>query len=532
MNYLLKGDISGIQEFIFNVQSKGAAKTLKARSYYVQILGYAACKLTLQKLDVEKEFYEGGGSFFIEFEAKNDDEASKKVKSIQDTINQFQKEEDLLIRLAFVPIGSDGFEKAWLKLRKESNKQKQKFFGNHHPYFRPFEKTDTEKEAEKFPQAKKWIKKISELPENNLYEALTNIMVKKQTILTNLLGITFTEENARFDGALINKLPFWENYEEITAYKKYRETNKSLYAGDDELDGENIIDFDALGDFAQYRTGTNKLGILKLDVDNLGQLFGASNEQNAKEYSKSFSEFFTRTIYEGLFASQSFGLNDIQEEAYRANIYPIFTGGDDCFIIGGWDAILCFTKDLHELFVHDSMLSKIRLDNKPISFSAGIVLVNPTHPVRHFVELAESALTKAKADGKNKICVFDLTFSWADYKHILATSKLLAVEMITENISRAYLDKIRKSARGFNALQNRDGADFDKIYKLRYYLSKKDNKLDKVVEALFDPYYENLKSRLLDKNYRATYDVAIYPAIARVTEFLTKSKLKYETHSE
>lgn len=33
--YLLKGDISGIQEFIFNVQSDGAAKTLKAKSYYV-----------------------------------------------------------------------------------------------------------------------------------------------------------------------------------------------------------------------------------------------------------------------------------------------------------------------------------------------------------------------------------------------------------------------------------------------------------------------------------------------------------------
>lgn len=30
--YIIKGDISGIQDFIFNIQSEGAARMLKARS--------------------------------------------------------------------------------------------------------------------------------------------------------------------------------------------------------------------------------------------------------------------------------------------------------------------------------------------------------------------------------------------------------------------------------------------------------------------------------------------------------------------
>ena len=33
--YIVKGDLSGIQNFIFNIPSKGAAKELKRRSLYV-----------------------------------------------------------------------------------------------------------------------------------------------------------------------------------------------------------------------------------------------------------------------------------------------------------------------------------------------------------------------------------------------------------------------------------------------------------------------------------------------------------------
>ena len=99
--------------------------------------------------------------------------------------------------------------------------------------------------------------------------------------------------------------------------------------------------------------------------------------------------------------------------------------------------------------------------------------------------------------------------------------------MIANNINRSYLDKIRKSAKGFNALQNKDGIEFDRIYKLKYYLSKNDKNLGDIVEKLFEPYYKALSDRLLGKNDEQ-YDVAIYPAIARITEFLTKTRLNYE----
>ncbi len=64
---IIKGDLSGIQEFIFNIPSKGAARMLKARSFFVQViveLAVEKIKLFCQNKDFEV-INKSGGSFFI-----------------------------------------------------------------------------------------------------------------------------------------------------------------------------------------------------------------------------------------------------------------------------------------------------------------------------------------------------------------------------------------------------------------------------------------------------------------------------------
>lgn len=521
-SYLLKGNISGIQDFIFNVQSKGAAKTLKARSYYVHILSNLAAEFILQELPVSELFYNGGGTFFIEFESINDSIAKESVERIKILLDESQRYEDLLIQLSFVSTGGKDF---WVKLRDKANAEKLKCFSEDLKFFEEFSRNKQNDDG-RFPHIENLISKSSLNKDANRFKIFTEMMVKQKKVFVKLLEGEFDEEDANLDEGLINKLPFWKNYSGIDNYKRYRIENTDAYTGDNSLRDENIIDFDALGDFAAHRTGTNKIGILKLDVDNLGQLFGADNYENVKKYSALFSNFFNEIIYNSLYNAGSFSLIGDAVEAYRPNIYPIFSGGDDCFIIGSWDAVLCFANDLHNLFSTNIDISRLRVNDKSMTLSAGIVLVNPTYPVRNFAELAEMALSKAKLNGKNKVSIFGLTFSWDEYKHLLDIAKIVADEMISKNISRSYLDKIRKSASGFNALQNKGGADFDRIYKLKYYLSKNDEKLGPIVSKLFEPYYETLKNRLLgDPN--SAYDVAIYPTITRIIEFLTKPKLNY-----
>jgi len=64
---LIKGDVSGIQEFIFHIPSKGAAKSLKGHSVYVSLLSdvitrYMAREMGLKEANI---LYNGGGNFYI-----------------------------------------------------------------------------------------------------------------------------------------------------------------------------------------------------------------------------------------------------------------------------------------------------------------------------------------------------------------------------------------------------------------------------------------------------------------------------------
>jgi CRISPR-associated protein Csm1 len=517
--YLLKGDLNGIQEYIFNVQSKGAAKSLKARSYIIQMISHVACKFCLNELPYSTIFYDGGGNFFIEF-GEDGSEIDKKVSSLQEEMNTFLCREDFAITLSYVPIKAP-FGESWKDLSKQSNLLKLKRYNNCIIFFEPYDKSYEEKtlNKEKFSSI---LKEKSNLESgNDLYKAITDEMVKHDFFGFTMFDDTLEKDSTDFDGKLENKLPFWETYTELNAYHEYRKKNKELYPEDNHIQKGNIIDFNAMGDFAAHRTGTNKIAILKLDVDSLGSIFGAKrNRGELMNLSKRFRSFFNETLYT-IFKLGTFQLSEEKEENYDANIYPIFAGGDDCFIIGSWDAALYFLSDLHDAFNKEF--------KNEATISAGIILISPSYPVKSFAELVDDSLSKAKKEeGKNSVCLFDMVFSWKDFKHILQTSKKLRnVMKEKKEINRSYLDKIRKSAKGFNALQNSDGIDFNKIYKLKYYLGRKDNDFKEIVELLFQPYYEALENRLLRKK-GTKINVSIYPTIARITELLTKTELSYE----
>ncbi|MDM1406640.1 hypothetical protein [Myroides sp. DF42-4-2] len=524
MRYLVKGDFSGIQEFIFNVKSKGAAKALKARSYYIQLVGFMACQYTVKKLPDAKIYYEGGGVFYIRFKLDNEISIEDFFRTVELEVKTIFSSYGLYLNMAYVPLDITDFGKTWSDLRKEVNIKKLMYSSTNEHFFEPFfrVKQRENKNDSRIEQLLEQLKIKKTIP---IYDSLKEIF----EIEANTSLFDYIDKFTVYANSLESNIPIWDNYSALKEYQQVRIANALDYTGALKLEAKDVVDFDGFGDFAKHRTGTSKIAVLKLDVDNLGKLFGQTvNEKEGEQYSQQLSDFFNEYFFETLFNKKTFKINDI-EEGYNANVYPIFSGGDDCFVIGSWDAVLCFALDFQQVFI-DEIAKKIELKNgEGLTISAGIVLVDPTYPVSSFSELAEEALAKAKNNGKNKITIFDLTFTWEEFSHIVTVSKNLAKEMEVNKISRAYLDKIRKSAKGFNALQNTNGADFDRIYKLKYYLSKNAESLGTIVDQLFDPYYETLKANLLNEKTKYSYNVAIYPAIARVTELLTKAKLNYDT---
>ena len=64
---LIKGDISGIQNFLYHIQSEGAANQLRGRSFYLQLLTEAIAHWVLKQFDlpITNLLLASGGHFFI-----------------------------------------------------------------------------------------------------------------------------------------------------------------------------------------------------------------------------------------------------------------------------------------------------------------------------------------------------------------------------------------------------------------------------------------------------------------------------------
>lgn len=64
---LIGGDLSGVQDFIYTISHRQAAKSLRGRSFYLQLLTEAVLRFTLSELGLPytNVIYSGGGHFFI-----------------------------------------------------------------------------------------------------------------------------------------------------------------------------------------------------------------------------------------------------------------------------------------------------------------------------------------------------------------------------------------------------------------------------------------------------------------------------------
>lgn len=90
---LIGGDISGIQDFIYSISSKGAAKSLKGRSFYLQILTEVIAKYVLKRLElpITNLLYVGEDHFFILAPKSLEDKFYDVKKKVGDILIEYHK---------------------------------------------------------------------------------------------------------------------------------------------------------------------------------------------------------------------------------------------------------------------------------------------------------------------------------------------------------------------------------------------------------------------------------------------------------
>jgi CRISPR-associated protein Csm1 len=512
-NWLLKGDISGIQDFIFNVKSEGAAKTLKARSFYVYAMSKLAIDLIEEKAGSSnvKIMYDGGGNFYLF--CKN--LSSEDLAELQTKINLELERSDLHLALSGIRYDSNSldYHSLWSNLNRKSVSDKLSRFEHQITAFNvqsaPDDNTDRFKDF------------AGQLTQNiSGFEISYGNTIVDDSRQYQLFERTFqlSKSNTTLSKHLIAKLPR-------------------------SADG-SIVEFGELADLAKSRTGTAKIAVLKLDVDFLGDTFNEiTSPSESAELSNKLLRFFTEGLTD-LWQSEFEWTKcvtptkwedirlkhkklEILKARYSDNIYPVFAGGDDCMMVGAWDAVFEFANLVKKEF--DNFLLTIDAKYRNLTFSGGMVVVGAKFPVVRFAAMAQDALDKAKYSNpkKNRICVFDAVLRWDEFKDCEDLAHSIRDLILGKNEPRSILERISRSARGFGRLQDRlertNSLYTAQVWKLFYFIRNSKNR-EEIERRIIQKYSEALLKDITRPEKAENYsNPQQFPVAARWAELLTKN---------
>ena len=486
---LIQGDFFGIQDFIFSGGSdsnKGAAKILRGRSFQVSLFTELAALKILNacKLPTTSQMMNAAGKFLIV--APNTEEVENAIKQVQTELNQwFIKETYGLIGLgiAVQPATSSEFEQTnYEKLFEQTNYEKlvEKLFKNlEKQKLKRLDLTDTTQSVQEVEYPNGVCKMNSFFPAQmgKEYSLISEDQIKIGEMLAKKQRIIIADINAEINHQYetqILKLPIFDfkviftNSREDTKEFGYpvkllqiyrfwdfslpETTNSAIWNGYARRYINAYVPFDDEGKIVTFEDiqtrdkGQNALMTLKGDVDNLGTIFQQgiqpANIAKMAALSRQMNQFFSLWL-----------------PAYCAenspNMYTVFAGGDDFFLIGPWYSTQKVAHEMQQAF------SRYVAENPEIHFSVGMVMSKSNIPVPRLGDLAEEALEKAKdidkgktvstaegidkgkiastAEGKNAVTIFNRSVKWADWKQLCDLEEEIHRLADTYKISTSYL---------------------------------------------------------------------------------------------
>lgn len=217
------------------------------------------------------------------------------------------------------------------------------------------------------------------------------------------------------------------------------------------------------------------LGVLRMDIDGLGEIFINGIPDN----DKSFSAYATMSSHLDWFFSGY--LNEIRKK-YSNQINIVYSGGDDVFAVGRWDCLILFAEDIRKEF-------RMFVGRDDISISGGIAIVNNKFPIAKAAEMAGNNEHKAKDfNGKNAFHFLGKTVSWNQEYAYVKSKKDEFIHLIKDyGMSKGILHKIMifESIQANNERNNKKEGfvpDLSYYWNAAYYLKRYMENKEQVVK--------------------------------------------------
>ena len=449
---LVSGDISGIQDFIYTIPSKGALKSLRGRSFYLDFLLEHIVDEILAAVGMSRSclLYTGGGHFYMLLPNTPDVVAvlQKASQQINDWFMQ-RLGNRLYLALGWTPCTANEFmdtkenctAQAFRRVSQIVAKRKLQRYDEYQltRLFSPRSEVNhvaagTRECAVCHQSVPETQLAVYEDGEENACSFCRNLLHLGKGILDGeILAISSTPRELAVPLPGLDRE--WYAYTmQGRALESLRNMPHRLYVKNEMIvhadvathlwvgdytarDGAgHVLDFATLASYSGGSldtTGIKRLGVMRADVDNLGAAFlngfPAIYDTLSRKasLSRQLSFFFKRYITD-ICAGRIHGIDEKEGKKFslfgttkenQRFVHIIYSGGDDMFLVGAWDDLIELAVDIRRNFR--------RFTNNKLAFSAGIGFFNPSCPISEMARETGRLEDIAKNNpGKDSIMLF------------------------------------------------------------------------------------------------------------------------------
>ena len=485
---LVGGDIPGIQSFLYTLTSKGAAKGLRGRSFFLQLLGDALVRRLVDDLDLcwANIIYQAGGNFLLLAPAT--DKAKATVERLRHELNAKLLAAfggDLSLALASTPVAStDVVTCAFMAAREcvgrqVSQRKEQRFLdlltgdsatdvlGPHgeggdeycqvcHNEPGPADSLDTTLDEDGTEiRICHMCQSFGKLAEAIAHDPLWMIVERYQpgsaaetwqSLLGQISGYYYSFASSGHKPPDEFRRVYGLNdttMSEVTGFRFLANSTPRLtdaeakrlnaLAPETKAQAGQIKDF---GLMAAQAGGVERVGILRMDVDDMGKLFSQELQGNMGHLSR-LSDAMD-LFFNGYLNRLCAGIERDQAQT----VYVIYAGGDDLFIVGAWDRLPELAWRIRE------DLGRYVRQHPRFTISGGMTLEGAHFPLYRAAERSGEAEQAAKhyrrpdGRGKDAFCLLGVPVAWGDWSQLVDCRDKLQ-GLIAGGVARSLLQTLQ-----------------------------------------------------------------------------------------
>ncbi|MCT7995979.1 type III-A CRISPR-associated protein Cas10/Csm1 [Laspinema olomoucense] len=451
---LIAGDLSGIQKFIYTISSDGALKSLRARSFYLELVTQEVVEQLLSALDLPRTnvIYAGGGNLYLLAPADERKTVENTMAQVRDLFNEwlrktFQGQIFLALDcLSFSTeaVGTPDFAKVWEKATKKLAGQKSRKFQSQisellkpKPAYEPCRVCHRDDlpslEPLNYQEADSC---LACLMCRTMFDLGAKLFKVEAIARSKHSTIKEDKDPLNIGGTFYYLFPEWKTANAIPdkestlflvndwtlAHYRTRYAvplllgNYGQRCPEPSADNNAQLQFMNAREMAEKAKGINRVASLRMDVDNLGKIFakGLGSNQTLPRLaglSRQMSYFF-KVYLNSLAKNREANLpreaKKLSDDS-RQNLLFIYAGGDDLFVSGTWNEIVEFAFDIYQSFRAYTGY------NTDITLSGGISIDGAKFPLYQAAEASGNSENAAKNNGRDSLGLFEQVFKWDEW---------------------------------------------------------------------------------------------------------------------